>query len=103
VAFLVPYVYDYTIKICRKRAEVVQNHDNLNVRNVGKNEAKNRKFKRLRLGAGQAYVVQAYELPQQTKTLGIMCSKMPGLIGLECELCKYTFIIYKKQRHRLST
>jgi hypothetical protein len=50
-----PYAFDYVTKICRMRAEVIQNHDNENVRNIGKNEAQHRKHKRLTLGGSQAY------------------------------------------------
>jgi len=55
LAFQMPNVYEYITKTCRKQAEVIQNHDNENVRNVGKNEAQHRKHKRLKLGGGQAY------------------------------------------------
>jgi hypothetical protein len=34
------YVYDYTIKLCRQQAEVIQNHDNENVRYIGQGEAR---------------------------------------------------------------
>jgi hypothetical protein len=34
LAFQIPYVYDYITKICRKQAEVVQNHDSGNVRSL---------------------------------------------------------------------
>jgi hypothetical protein len=47
--------YDYITKICRKRPEVIQNYDNVNVQNIRKSEAQHRKCKRLRLGGGQAY------------------------------------------------
>jgi hypothetical protein len=53
--FQIPYVYDFITKICRKQAEVIQNHDNQNVRRIGSGEAKQRKLLRLRLGGGQAY------------------------------------------------
>jgi hypothetical protein len=42
-------------EICRKQAEVIQSHDNVNVRNTGKNEVQHRKHKRLKLSGGQAY------------------------------------------------
>jgi hypothetical protein len=42
-------------KIRRKQAEVIQNHDDVNVQSVGKSEAQHRKHKRLILGGGQAY------------------------------------------------
>jgi hypothetical protein len=35
----VSYVYDYIIKLCRQKAEVIQNHENENVRDIGKGEA----------------------------------------------------------------
>jgi hypothetical protein len=43
-------------KLCRQQAEVIQNHDNENVRNIRQGEARHRKYKRLKLGGGQAYV-----------------------------------------------
>jgi hypothetical protein len=52
--FQIPYLYDYITKICRKQADVIQNHDNVNVRNTSKNEAQHRKHERLKLGGGQA-------------------------------------------------
>jgi hypothetical protein len=35
--------------------EVVQNHDNENVRNIGQGEARHRKYKSLKLGGDEAY------------------------------------------------
>jgi hypothetical protein len=49
----IPYVR--ITKICRKQAEVIQNHKNVNVRNISQSEAQHRKCKRLKLGGGQAY------------------------------------------------
>jgi hypothetical protein len=49
-AFSIPYVYNYMTKLSRQQAEVIQNHENANVRNIG-----NKKYKRLILGGGQAY------------------------------------------------
>jgi hypothetical protein len=48
-------VYDYTTKLCRQQAEVIQNNDNENIHNIGEGEAHHRKYKRLKLGGGQAY------------------------------------------------
>jgi hypothetical protein len=53
--FNLPYVYDYVIKLCKKQAEVIQNHENVYVRGIEKGEANHRKYKRLKLGGGQAY------------------------------------------------
>jgi hypothetical protein len=50
MAFKLPYIYDYITKLCRQQAEVIQNHENENVCNIG-----HRKYKRLKLGGGQAY------------------------------------------------
>jgi hypothetical protein len=38
-----------------QQAEVIQNHENSNVRNIGQGEPRHRKCKRLKLGGGQAY------------------------------------------------
>jgi hypothetical protein len=50
-----PYVYDYITKSCRQQAEVIQNHENENVRYNGQGEARHRKYKRLKLGCGHVY------------------------------------------------
>jgi hypothetical protein len=55
LAFHLPYVCDYMIKLCRQQAKVILNHDNESVRNIGQGEARHRKYKRLKLGGGQAY------------------------------------------------
>jgi hypothetical protein len=55
IAFKIPYVYDYITKLCRQQAEVIQNYDNENVPNIGQGEARHRKYKRFKLGGGQAY------------------------------------------------
>jgi hypothetical protein len=51
VAFQIPYVYDYITKLCRRQAEIIHNHENENVRNIGHG----RKHKMLKLGGGQLY------------------------------------------------
>jgi hypothetical protein len=55
VAFYVSYVYEYVTKLCRRLAEIIQNHENENVRNTGEVETPHRKFKRLKLGGGHVY------------------------------------------------
>jgi hypothetical protein len=57
VAFDIPYVYDFITKLYRQQAEVIQNV-NPNVRNIGQGKAQHRKYKRLKLGGGQAYDLQ---------------------------------------------
>jgi hypothetical protein len=54
-AFHMPYIYDYITKLCRQQAEVIQNHENENVRYTGQGEAQQRKYKRLKLGGGHVY------------------------------------------------
>jgi hypothetical protein len=54
-AFNVPYIYDYIRKLCRQEARVIDNHKHANVRHIGEGEARHRKYKRLKLGGGQAY------------------------------------------------
>jgi hypothetical protein len=56
MAFNLPYGYDYTTKLCRQEAEPIQNHENDYVRGIGQGKARYRKYKRLKLGGGQAYV-----------------------------------------------
>jgi hypothetical protein len=41
--------------MCKQQAEVIQNHENEHTRGIGHGEAKRRKYKRLKLGGGQAY------------------------------------------------
>jgi hypothetical protein len=54
-AFQVPYICDYIVELYRQQAEVIQNHENENIRNIGGVEARHRKYKRLKIGGGQAY------------------------------------------------
>jgi hypothetical protein len=55
MAFQVPYVYNYITKLCRQQSEAVHNHENARVRDMGKGEARHGKYKRRKLGGGQAY------------------------------------------------
>jgi hypothetical protein len=55
VALKIPYLYDFITKLCRQQAEVIQNHQNPNVRVIGQGKAQHRQYKRPKLGGGQAY------------------------------------------------
>jgi hypothetical protein len=55
MVFKIPYVYNFITKICRRQAAAIQHHDNENICNIGQGEAQQRKYKRLKLGGGQAY------------------------------------------------
>jgi hypothetical protein len=54
VASQIPYVYEYKTKLCRTQAELILKHVNPNVRGIGQGESRHRKYKRLKLGGGQA-------------------------------------------------
>jgi hypothetical protein len=51
----VMYTRIYRVSQRKCQAEVIQNHDNENVRNIGQGEPRHTKYKRLKLGGGQAY------------------------------------------------
>jgi hypothetical protein len=53
--FQIPYIYDDTTKFYRQEAEIIQNRENANDRDAGKSETRHEKYKRLKLGGGQAY------------------------------------------------
>jgi hypothetical protein len=53
ISLQIPYVYDFTTKLCKQQAKVIQHHENIHVRNIGQVEAQHRKYKRL--GGCQAY------------------------------------------------
>jgi hypothetical protein len=54
-AFNIPFIYDYRTTLWRKQAEVIQNYETANVRNIGQGEPRHRNYKELKLGGGQAY------------------------------------------------
>jgi hypothetical protein len=54
-AFNLPYVYDYVTKLCRKQDGVTQNHENKYVPGMWQGEARYKKYKRFKLGGGEAY------------------------------------------------
>jgi hypothetical protein len=43
------------LKLLTLPAEIIQNHENENVRYIGQGEAPHRKYKRLKLGGGHVY------------------------------------------------
>jgi hypothetical protein len=45
MAFQIPYTYDFITKLSRKQADVIQNHKNGNVHDIGKGEERHRKYK----------------------------------------------------------
>jgi hypothetical protein len=55
MTFHLPYMYDCMTKLCKQQAEVILNHENENVRYIGQGEDRHIKYKRLKLGGGQAY------------------------------------------------
>jgi hypothetical protein len=64
MALKLPFIYDYTsiTKLCGQQAEVIQNHQNANARNIGQGESRHRKYKRLKLAAVKHTTVQVTRL-----------------------------------------
>jgi hypothetical protein len=52
MAFNLPYVYDYTTKMCRQRS---YKNMRMNMFVTGQGEARHRRYKMLKLGDGLAY------------------------------------------------
>jgi hypothetical protein len=46
LALHIPYVYNNITQLSRQQAEVIQNHNNENVRNIGQGKANHRKYRR---------------------------------------------------------
>jgi hypothetical protein len=44
VAFIPLFVYDHITKLCKQQADVIQNHENANVHNIGQGEARHGKY-----------------------------------------------------------
>jgi hypothetical protein len=53
--FILPQANDCITKFCRQQSEVIRNHENANLQNIGQGEARRRRYKRLKLGCGQVY------------------------------------------------
>jgi hypothetical protein len=64
VAFQIPYVYDYIKKLCRRQAEIVHNHENENLRNIGQGETHTENIKGLNLAVVIYTTVQVSRLLQ---------------------------------------
>jgi hypothetical protein len=80
-AFKLLYIYNYITKFYRQQAKVIPNHRNDHVRCIGQSEARHRKYKRLKLGGGQAYNLSSAKLPLKHKKnkMGMNCFGMTGL------------------------
>jgi hypothetical protein len=50
LAFRIPYMDDYVIKLCKQEAQVIQKHENVHIPNIGQGEARHRKDVGLILG-----------------------------------------------------
>jgi hypothetical protein len=44
MAFKIPYVYDFSTKLCRQQAEVTQHYRYPNVHNIGQGETHHRNY-----------------------------------------------------------
>jgi hypothetical protein len=63
VTFKIPYIYDFITELFRQQAEIVQNHSNPNVRNIGQAEAQRKNIRGLNLLEFKLVTVQVTELP----------------------------------------
>jgi hypothetical protein len=52
MAFKIPHLHDFVIKLCRQQAKVILNHEYVNNRNTGRGEAQHMKYKNLTLSSG---------------------------------------------------
>jgi hypothetical protein len=43
------YIYDYISKLCRQQAQVIKNHENSHIRNIGQGEANTENIRGLNL------------------------------------------------------
>jgi hypothetical protein len=55
MAFQASYIYDYVTKLCSQQAESRQNHENGNVRHIGKVEERYIKYKKVKLNSSETY------------------------------------------------
>jgi hypothetical protein len=53
-------LYNDQLPLTVQQVEAIQNHENIDVRDIGKVEARQRKYKRLKLGVGEAYDRSSY-------------------------------------------
>jgi hypothetical protein len=58
VAYQAPDVYGYITKLCRRQAEIIGNHENENVRNIGQGEPHTENVRGLNLAAARCKTVQ---------------------------------------------
>jgi hypothetical protein len=58
LAFKVPYIYDYIVQLCRRQAEALQNHENANVRKIGRAKPETGNNRRLEPCAVEPTTVQ---------------------------------------------
>jgi hypothetical protein len=61
MAFQIPYIYDYITKSCMQQAEVIQIHENENVRYIGQENTEN--VRGLNLTSVMCTTVQVPKLP----------------------------------------
>jgi hypothetical protein len=65
----------FITKLCRQQTEVIHSHENGNIRNIGQSEDRDRKFKRLKLGVGQAVIVQLCRIMNDGADSGVELTK----------------------------
>jgi hypothetical protein len=83
IAFLLlefPNIKKGITKLCRQQEQVIQHHENINVRNIGQDEARH-KIISLKLGGGQHMSVQVIKLvlKPELPLIGHILLYEPGL------------------------
>jgi hypothetical protein len=62
------FIYDFITELCRQQAKIIQNHENVNVSNIGQGEAykKKKSIRGLTLAAVRLMTAQVTKLPLKT-------------------------------------
>jgi hypothetical protein len=63
MVFKLSYIYNYITKLCRQQAEVIQNHKNANISNIGQGDADTGNIRSLNLAVVKHTIVQVTKLP----------------------------------------
>jgi hypothetical protein len=85
MTFQIQYVCDYITKLCRQQSQVIQNHGNAHVCNIGEGEARHRKYKKLKLDGAQVYG-HSSSVATWT-TLDIELSAIPTMDSKRSRIC----------------
>jgi hypothetical protein len=79
--FNLPYVYDYITKLCRQKAEIIQNHENEHIGGIGQGKPDIEIVRGLNLAVVKLMTVQVNKLSllHMIRKIGMICSVKPLL------------------------